>query len=85
MGTTLVVMPTIASNDSPTSELIVLYDEAHRVSGVEMLARAPPRLLAAQCYDTIFEFGAEAIPQARRLKALNDAIERVRADQCGGR
>ena len=39
LGTTLVVVPTIASNDSPTSRLIVLYDEAHRVAGVEMLAR----------------------------------------------
>ena len=37
----LVVAPTIASNDSPTSRLIVLYDESHRILGVERLARNP--------------------------------------------
>ena len=128
LGTTLVVVPTIASNDSPTSRLIVLYDEAHRVSGVEMLARNPDavlvdttivaraparffaaglgdalskkfeseqchlnggrnffgtpslptaRLLATQCYDTIVEFGAEALAQVTRLRSPNDAVERV--------
>ena len=41
----LVVAPTIASNDSPTSRLIVLYDEAHRVAGVELLARNPDAVL----------------------------------------
>jgi glycerol dehydrogenase len=37
----LVIAPTIASNDSATSRLIVLYDEAHRVIGFELLARNP--------------------------------------------
>jgi len=41
----LVIVPTIASNDSPTSRLIVLYDEAHRVAGVELLARNPDVVL----------------------------------------
>jgi len=41
----LVVVPTIASNDSPTSRLIVLYDEKHRVAGVEMLNRNPDAVL----------------------------------------
>ena len=44
-GSRLVVVPTIASNDSPTSRLIVLYDDAHRVAGVEMLARNPDAVL----------------------------------------
>jgi glycerol dehydrogenase len=41
----LIIVPTIASNDSPTSRLIVLYDEAHRVAGVELLARNPDVVL----------------------------------------
>jgi glycerol dehydrogenase len=41
----LVIIPTIASNDSPTSRLIVLYDDAHRVAGVELLARNPDVVL----------------------------------------
>lgn len=40
-GLRLVVAPTIASNDSPTSRLIVLYDENHRILGVDRLARNP--------------------------------------------
>jgi glycerol dehydrogenase len=40
-----VVAPTIASNDSPTSRLIVLYDEQHRLVGVDMLARNPDLVL----------------------------------------
>jgi glycerol dehydrogenase len=41
----LIIVPTIASNDSPTSRLIVLYDEAHRVAGVQLLARNPDVVL----------------------------------------
>jgi glycerol dehydrogenase len=44
-GLRLVVAPTIASNDSPTSRLIVLYDENHRILGVERLARNPDAVL----------------------------------------
>ena len=44
-GARLIIVPTIASNDSPTSRLIVLYDEAHRVAGVELLARNPDVVL----------------------------------------
>ena len=61
VGCPIVVAPTIASNDAPTSRLIVVYDENHAIVGVEMLAsnpdvvlvdtaiiaRAPRRLLAA--------------------------------------
>lgn len=61
LGSPIVVVPTIASNDAPTSRLIVVYDEQHAIVGVEMLAsnpdvvlvdtaiiaRAPRRLLAA--------------------------------------
>lgn len=44
-GLRLVVTPTIASNDSPTSRLIVLYDENHRILGVERLARNPDAVI----------------------------------------
>lgn len=44
-GARLIVVPTIASNDSPTSRLIVLYDEQHRVAGVDQMVRNPDVVL----------------------------------------
>ena len=44
-GLRLIIAPTIASNDSPTSRLIVLYDDQHRVASVEMLTRNPDVVL----------------------------------------
>lgn len=41
LGIALIVCPTIASNDAPTSRLIVLYDDQHRVAGVDYLTRNP--------------------------------------------
>ena len=41
----LIIIPTIASNDSPTSRLIVLYDKQHRVAGVDILTRNPDVVL----------------------------------------
>ena len=41
----LVIAPTIASNDSATSRLIVLYDDEHRLLGVDLLARNPDVVL----------------------------------------
>lgn len=63
----VVICPTIASNDAPTSRLIVLYDEMHRVTGVkylksnpaavvvdtEIIAQAPARFFAAGIGDTV--------------------------------
>lgn len=60
-------VPTVASNDAPTSRLIVLYNEAHAVTGTEFLdynpdivlvdtdiiASAPPRLLRAGIGDAL--------------------------------
>jgi glycerol dehydrogenase len=45
LGARLVVVPTIASNDSPTSRLIVLYDELHGVAGVDLMVRNPDVVL----------------------------------------
>lgn len=41
----LVIAPTIASNDSPTSRLIVIYDDSHRLVGVDYLVRNPDVVL----------------------------------------
>jgi glycerol dehydrogenase len=67
LGIEVVVCPTIASTDAPTTRIIVLYDDAHRMAGVEYLscnpaavvvdtqiiARAPARLFAAGIGDAI--------------------------------
>lgn len=41
----IVIAPTVASNDSPTSRLIVLYDDQHRLVGVDRLPRNPDVVL----------------------------------------
>jgi glycerol dehydrogenase len=67
MGIAIIVCPTIASNDAPTSRLIVRYTDAHRVDGVDYLTcnpnavvvdtaiivQAPPRFFAAGIGDAI--------------------------------
>ena len=45
LGLKLAVVPTVASNDSPTSRLIVVYDDAHQLVGVDRLARNPDLVL----------------------------------------
>jgi glycerol dehydrogenase len=61
------ILPTAASNDAPTSRLIVVYDQAHRIAEVRRLrrnpelvlvdtsvvAQAPRRLLAAGIGDAL--------------------------------
>lgn len=67
LGLPIVICPTIASSDAPTSRLIVLYDDNHKVVGVDYLkmnpsavivdtriiAQAPARLFAAGIGDAI--------------------------------
>jgi glycerol dehydrogenase len=128
LGSRLMIVPSIASNDSPTSRLIVLYDDKHRVAGVDIMTRNPDvvlvdteiisraparffiaglgdaiskkfeahqchlaggknffgtaslataRLLADRCYETILEFGMQAVTQVRDHAAPNDAVERA--------
>jgi len=62
-----VSVPTVASNDSPTSHIAVVYDEAHKLVGVEeaksnpdlvlvdtaIIAKAPLRLLSAGIGDAL--------------------------------
>lgn len=78
-GSRLAVVPTAASNDAPTSRLIVIYDQAHRIAEVRRLARnpdlvlvdtqviaaAPRRLLAAGIGDALSKlFEASACANA---------------------
>jgi glycerol dehydrogenase len=82
LGLPVVVVPTVASNDAPTSRLIVVYDEHHAIVDVEMLddnpdavvvdtaviARAPRRLLAAGIGDCMSKtFEARACAAAGGL------------------
>ncbi len=67
LGLPIVIVPTIASNDAPTSRLIVVYDQQHRISEVlklpknpdavvvdtKIIAAAPPRFLVAGIGDAI--------------------------------
>jgi glycerol dehydrogenase len=45
LGARIVTVPTIASNDSPTSHVYVFYDSAHRLLSVEELDRNPDLVL----------------------------------------
>ncbi|MBM1695569.1 glycerol dehydrogenase [Sulfitobacter geojensis] len=63
-------VPTIASNDAPTSRLIVLYSEDHAITGTEFLAYNPDLVLVDT--DVI-----AAAPQ-RLLKAgIGDALTKL--------
>lgn len=67
LGARIATIPTIASNDAPTSHIYVVYDEDHRLLRVEKLhrnpdlvlvdvdviARAPPHLLVAGIGDAL--------------------------------
>lgn len=72
----VVICPTIASNDAPTSRLIVLYDETHRVAAVEYLKSNP----CAVVVDT------EIIVQAPArffAAGIGDAVsKKFEANQC---
>lgn len=66
-GAAFVSVPTVASNDSPTSHIAVVYDEDHKLVGVEenrgnpelvlvdtaIIAKAPLELLAAGVGDAL--------------------------------
>lgn len=82
LQTRLVIAPTVASNDSPTSRLIVIYDDAHRLVEVQSLLRNPDAVVV----DT------EVICRAPRrffAAGLGDALsKRFESAQCaaaGGR
>ncbi len=41
----LITVPTVASNDSPTSHILVVYDENHRLQGVSKMRANPDTVL----------------------------------------
>lgn len=67
LGLRIVTVPTIASNDGPTSRIIALYDDAHRliatpqlienpaavIVDTELVSQSPPRFLRAGIGDAI--------------------------------
>lgn len=82
LGLPIAIMPTAASNDAPTSRLIVVYDENHRIAELRRLAAnpdlvlvdtaiiaaAPKRLLAAGIGDAMSKaFEARACADAGGL------------------
>jgi len=72
----IAVCPTIASNDAPTSRVIVLYDEAHRLVGAEFLKSNP----AAVIVDTQIIVQA---PARFFAAGIGDAIsKKFEARQC---
>ena len=72
----IVVCPTIASNDAPTSRLIVLYDDAHQLAGVDFLKSNP----AAVVVDTSIVVQA---PARFFAAGIGDAIsKKFEAAQC---
>jgi glycerol dehydrogenase len=74
----LATVPTVASNDSPTSHIIVVYDENHKLTGVEKLAGNPDLVLV----DTSVIAKA---PAALLSAGIGDAIvKRFEVEQCVG-
>ena len=72
----LIIVPTIASNDSPTSRLIVLYDDQHRVTRVDRITRNPDVVLV----DTAIIARA---PARFFAAGLGDALsKKFEASQC---
>jgi glycerol dehydrogenase len=41
LGVPVVTVPTVASNDSPTSKAVAMYDDQHRMASVDQLAANP--------------------------------------------
>jgi len=72
----LVTVPTVASNDAPTSKNYVLYDERHNLLAVEHMLFNPTVVIA----DTRLIAGA---PRPFFLAGLGDAIsKKFEAEQC---
>jgi glycerol dehydrogenase len=76
IGSRLMIVPSIASNDSPTSRLIVLYNDQHMVAGVEIMTRNPDVVLV----DTAIIARA---PVRFFIAGLGDALsKKFEAEQC---
>ena len=81
LGIHLVIVPTLASNDAPTSRVVVFYDSDHHLLGVErylwnpdivlvdtlVIAQAPERFLVAGIGDALAKrFEADASARSER-------------------
>lgn len=78
LGTRLITLPTAPSNDGPTSRVFLLYDDHHRLLGVEKLPRNPDAVVV----DTTI---LAAAPVELLVSGIGDAIvKRYEADQCIG-
>ena len=76
LGARMATIPTIASNDSPTSHVYVLYDADHRLLRVEKLERNPDLVMVD--LDVI----ARAPPHLL-LAGIGDAfVKRFEVEQC---
>lgn len=76
LGLPIIIVPTIASNDSPTSRLIVVYDDQHHLSEVLRLPRNPDVVLV----DTAVIASA---PPRFMIAGIGDAIaKKFEAEQC---
>lgn len=77
-GAAFVSVPTVASNDSPTSHIAVIYDDQHKLVGVEE-ARANPDLVLV---DTQVIIGS---PLKLLSAGVGDALVKVfEVEQCIG-
>lgn len=76
LGARMVTMPTIASNDSPTSHIFVIYDEDHRLVAVERMAANPDLVIV----DTAIVAQAPAILLSA---GIGDAVvKQFEVEQC---
>tara|TARA_R110000751_G_scaffold259709_3_gene358986 strand:- start:23364 stop:24512 length:1149 start_codon:yes stop_codon:yes gene_type:complete len=67
LGSRLVIVPTIASSDAPTSRLIAIYDAQHRIIEVPCLKRNPDAVIV----DTAILVAA---PQRFFVAGMGDAL-----------
>jgi glycerol dehydrogenase len=76
LGLDVVTVPTIASNDSPTSSAIAMYDDHHVMISVDRLARSPEAVIV----DTALIARA---PRHFLLAGIGDAIaKKFEAEGC---
>jgi glycerol dehydrogenase len=76
LGLRLITVPTVASNDSPTSKNYVLYDDDHKLLAVEHLTFSPAYVIV----DTVLIARA---PSHLFRAGLGDAIsKKFEAEQC---
>jgi glycerol dehydrogenase len=76
LGLPVVTVPTIASNDSPTSSMIAMYDAAHVMISVDKLPRSPEAV--------VVDTAIIATAPARLLRAgIGDAVaKKFEAEGC---